>query len=120
MAVEELFCNVCNYAYPDATPQNPGEVCIGLHFDDDDIACIADVGCSDSIAFLDIDGELSVHVGHCASLGIANLDDGTHDGLTFLLVFDYSAHLKRLAILLCRGSTFSLLCLKALVDDGVR
>ncbi len=36
MAVEELFCNVCNYAYPDATPQSPGEVCIGLHFEDDE------------------------------------------------------------------------------------
>jgi serine phosphatase RsbU (regulator of sigma subunit)/anti-sigma regulatory factor (Ser/Thr protein kinase) len=36
VAVEELFCNVCNYAYPDATPENPGEVCVGLHFDDDE------------------------------------------------------------------------------------
>ena len=26
IAVEELFVNVCNYAYPDATPENPGRV----------------------------------------------------------------------------------------------
>ena len=26
IAAEELFVNVCHYAYPDATPENPGEV----------------------------------------------------------------------------------------------
>ncbi len=33
IAAEELFVNVCHYAYPDATPDNPGEVRIGFEYD---------------------------------------------------------------------------------------
>ena len=33
IAVEELFVNVCRYAYPQATPDNPGEVRIGFEYD---------------------------------------------------------------------------------------
>ncbi len=33
IAAEELFVNVCHYAYPDATPENPGEVRIGFEYD---------------------------------------------------------------------------------------
>ncbi len=29
---EELFMSVCRYAYPDATPENPGEVRVGFEF----------------------------------------------------------------------------------------
>jgi len=32
IAAEELFVNVCHYAYPDATPENPGEVRISLEY----------------------------------------------------------------------------------------
>ncbi|MBQ9042737.1 MAG: ATP-binding protein [Eggerthellaceae bacterium] len=34
IAAEELFVNVCHYAYPDATPDNPGEVRIDVKYDD--------------------------------------------------------------------------------------
>ena len=33
IAAEELFVNVCHYAYPDATPDNPGEVRIGFEYE---------------------------------------------------------------------------------------
>jgi sigma-B regulation protein RsbU (phosphoserine phosphatase) len=33
IAAEELFVNVCHYAYPDATPDNPGEVQIGFEYE---------------------------------------------------------------------------------------
>ena len=33
IAAEELFINVCHYAYPDATPDNPGEVRIGFWYE---------------------------------------------------------------------------------------
>ena len=33
IAVEELFVNVCHYAYPEATPDNPGEVRICFEYD---------------------------------------------------------------------------------------
>ncbi len=33
IATEELFVNICNYAYPDATPENPGEVRISFEYD---------------------------------------------------------------------------------------
>ena len=33
IAAEELFVNVCHYAYPDATPDNPGEVRISFEYD---------------------------------------------------------------------------------------
>ena len=33
IAAEELFVNVCHYAYPDATPENPGEVRIGFEYE---------------------------------------------------------------------------------------
>ena len=33
IAAEELFVNVCHYAYPDATPENPGEVRIGFWYE---------------------------------------------------------------------------------------
>lgn len=33
IAAEELFVNVCHYAYPDATPENPGEVRIGFVYE---------------------------------------------------------------------------------------
>jgi len=32
IAAEELFVNVCHYAYPDATPDNPGEVRISFEY----------------------------------------------------------------------------------------
>lgn len=34
IAAEELFVNVCHYAYPDATPENPGEVRISFEYED--------------------------------------------------------------------------------------
>ena len=33
IAAEEFFINVCHYAYPDATPENPGEVRISFEYD---------------------------------------------------------------------------------------
>ena len=33
IAVEELFVNVCRYAYPEATPDNPGEVRISFEYE---------------------------------------------------------------------------------------
>ena len=33
VAAEELFVNVCHYAYPDATPDNPGEVRVGFKYE---------------------------------------------------------------------------------------
>ena len=33
IAAEELFINVCRYAYPDATPDNPGEVRISFEYE---------------------------------------------------------------------------------------
>ena len=33
IAAEELFVNVCHYAYPEATPDNPGEVRIGFEYE---------------------------------------------------------------------------------------
>ncbi len=33
IASEELFINVCHYAYPDATPEDPGEVRISFEYD---------------------------------------------------------------------------------------
>ena len=33
IAAEELFVNVCHYAYPDATPDNPGEVRISFVYE---------------------------------------------------------------------------------------
>ncbi len=33
IAAEELFVNVCHYAYPDATPENPGEVRISFEYE---------------------------------------------------------------------------------------
>ena len=33
IAAEELFVNVCHYAYPDATPDNPGKVCISFEYE---------------------------------------------------------------------------------------
>ena len=33
IAAEELFVNVCHYAYPDDTPEEPGEVRIGFEYD---------------------------------------------------------------------------------------
>jgi len=35
IAVEELFVNVCHYAYPDATPENPGKVRVGYTYSAD-------------------------------------------------------------------------------------
>ena len=32
IAAEELFINVCRYAYPEATPDNPGEVRVGFEY----------------------------------------------------------------------------------------
>ena len=32
IAAEELFVNVCHYAYPDATPENPGEVRLSYEY----------------------------------------------------------------------------------------
>ena len=28
-----MFVNVCHYAYPDATPDNPGKVCISFEYE---------------------------------------------------------------------------------------
>ena len=33
IAAEELFVNVCHYAYPEATPENPGEVRISFEYE---------------------------------------------------------------------------------------
>lgn len=33
IAAEELFVNVCHYAYPEATPEDPGEVRIGFEYE---------------------------------------------------------------------------------------
>jgi anti-sigma regulatory factor (Ser/Thr protein kinase) len=33
IAAEELFVNVCRYAYPEATPDNPGEVRISFEYE---------------------------------------------------------------------------------------
>ena len=43
IAVEELFVNVCRYAYPDATPENPGNVRIQRTYNADPPSVTVDI-----------------------------------------------------------------------------
>ncbi|MBO4365262.1 MAG: ATP-binding protein [Eggerthellaceae bacterium] len=43
IAVEELFVNICNYAYPEATPDNPGTMCIQRTYRADPPSIVVDI-----------------------------------------------------------------------------
>jgi len=50
IAAEELFVNVCHYAYPDATPENPGEVRISYEYASNPPALTVEIA-DDGIAY---------------------------------------------------------------------
>ena len=43
IAAEELFVNVCHYAYPEATPENPGEVRVSFEYEPNPPALIVQI-----------------------------------------------------------------------------
>ena len=50
IAVEELVVNVCSYAYPDASPDNPGPLRVHFTWTDDPCAIVIEIG-DDGVPF---------------------------------------------------------------------